>query len=312
MIGGSGFYIDETGTRHFYNTFSTFSQLAAWSSPAGSSNWSADTAGLPVFEWGRGITSFCSDQQGYLYAASNSFESPFLYRRPLNGTIWIPDTNGLGQSFVYASRMASSASSGLILAIGTQLFRRTVNGWDSIPTVSGISSISAISVDDSGVIYITTPGNTNPDSLTTYYTTNNGGGWQVALTGMHLQSLISNGDKTYALTLGNWGYVLTSHVNNVNISSDSSNVSTGISPIPGANSGIKVFPNPSTSGVWNLQTGNEWADGQIEVYDVSGKLVYRNVINSATTQLAAQNLASGIYQLHVTSGNKGATEYLIK
>ena len=305
-IGGAGFYIDETGARHFYNYYATSANpLTVWTAQLGSSTFSLDTAGMPVFPiFGTGVKDMCSDQQGYLYASVDMPGGDMIYRRPITGSAWVPDTVGLGASSIIAP-MASNYAFGIIVARGMQLYHRVANGWVLLPQLYALgdpamlnSGINALSFDPSGVIYAAAANYSTPDSNAVFLAKDN---WQLAgLVGRNMQGLVSTGDTTYALTFGNWGYVI------------NDNRTTGIRSLPETKTGIRVFPNPSASGIWNIQTGNEWIGSQLEVYDVTGKIVYRKILNDSKTQISAPGLASGVYLLQIYNATNGVNGYLVK
>ena len=126
--------------------------------------------------------------------------------------------------------------------------------------------------------------------------------WHLAgMTGLSTNSLVSKGDTTYALTNGNWGYVYSATGLN------------GITTLPGANTNnIKVFPNPSASGIWTIQSTNEWIGSKYELCDVNGRIIYQGLINNTNMQINAQNLASGIYVLRISNSNNSVNSWLVK
>ena len=305
-IGGSGFYIDETGARYFYNYYASGTNpLPIWKSSLGSSNWMLDTAGLPIFPiYGTGVKYMLDDQQGFVYASVDMPNGDILFRRSVNSNNWLVDTAGLGAS-LNISPMASNAALGILLASGTQLYRRTSGGWinlPNVPTPGGSSSagINAISIDDHDNIYLSFSDYNAQDSNAVFVSRDTGNTWQFAgLMGMNIYNLTSTGDTTYALTLGNWGYVVTSPLN------------AGILPTSAPPANIRVFPNPS-SQYWNIQADEQWLNSRFEICDVSGQVVYDGVINSTNTAIRPQNLSSGAYLLRVYNANDSATRWLIK
>jgi hypothetical protein len=305
-IGGGAFYMDETGARHFYNYYATSSDpFTVWTSALGSSVWSLDTLGLPVFPiYGTGVKDMCSDHRGYLYASVDMPAGDILYRRPIAGAAWTADTMGIGASSII-SPMASDASLGLVVASGMDCYRRAASGWvalSPVPGASGNGGINALSIDANAVIYLSYSNYSYPDSNAVYYSKDSGMTWHLAgLTGLATNSLVSKGDTTYALTYGNWGYVYSAHGLN------------GITTLPAAHANnIKVFPNPSASGIWTIQTNEEWIGSQLEIYDVSGRKVYQSVIDKSNMQINAQNLSSGIYVLRISNDANTLNSWLVK
>ena len=72
---------------------------------------------------------------------------------------------------------------------------------------------------------------------------------------------------------------------------------------------INLYPNP----VDNVLTIDNMAsaEGVLQIYDISGKLVTSYLISSARTQLDLSNLNSGIYQVHFISENRQESQLLI-
>lgn len=76
---------------------------------------------------------------------------------------------------------------------------------------------------------------------------------------------------------------------------------TGISQISGLDSQISFYPNPST-GIFTIET-NSTAVQTLHVYDVNGRIVLTQPINSkATVDMA--NLPAGVYNINLAS-NEG-------
>ncbi|HWB64545.1 MAG TPA: T9SS type A sorting domain-containing protein [Chitinophagales bacterium] len=301
-IGGSGFYIDEKGARHFYNYYATgLNPLTVWTSAFGTTTWNLDTAGLPVFTTsGTGVKGFCGDGQGYIYASLDLVQGDFIYRRPVNGSQWVIDTMGLNTSYEITV-MASNPAYGIILASGSSLYRRTGSGWVLIPTLSGFDYISTVSVDAQGKIFAAMAYNSNADSNEVYYTADSGATWHpTGMAGMNITGLTATGDTTYALTLGNWGYMFTG------------GFYTAIAPVTETAINVLVFPNPSVTGNWLVKTGDEWVGSEADVFDMSGKLVYHTRIINTNTEIDAPALAAGVYVLNVHNTASSVSLRLVK
>ena len=305
-IGGGAFYMDEIGNRYFYNYYATNTDpLTVWTSPFGSSTWSLDASGLPIFpSSGLGVKDMHSDHRGYLYASIDMPGGDILYRRPIAGTAWTVDTMGIGASLII-SPIASDASLGLIFARGSDCFRRAAGGWVSLSLVPGTSAnggINALSVDANAVIYLSYANYSTSDSNAVYYSKDSGLTWHLAgMTGLSTNSLVSKGDTTYALTYGNWGYVYSA---------------TGLNGIPtlptGNANNVKIYPNPSVSGIWTIQSTEEWIGSRYEICDVNGRIISQGLINNTNMQINSQNLSFGIYVLHISNSNNSLTSWLVK
>jgi hypothetical protein len=76
---------------------------------------------------------------------------------------------------------------------------------------------------------------------------------------------------------------------------------TGASEIVELDEGANFFPNPSTSGVFDL--GNrQWLNSEIVIYDQYGKLLSSSVLNS--TVLDISTLPVGLYTYVLTNKNE--------
>lgn len=74
---------------------------------------------------------------------------------------------------------------------------------------------------------------------------------------------------------------------------------------------IIVYPNPLSGGNWYLDVIPVWLGAHIEVYDVSGQVIYRGEITSLTSQIPLQ-VANGIYLLRVSTETNSMAIKLIK
>jgi len=74
-----------------------------------------------------------------------------------------------------------------------------------------------------------------------------------------------------------------------------------------ANSMIKLYPNPSTGTVTLELSRDDASDLEVEIYSLSGKMVYRNAYSSVTNvqeKIDLSNVARGMYVLRVRSENE--------
>lgn len=321
---GQGFYLDETGAKHFYvtNEFWVSGSISSVSLQAsGSSTLLPDTTGLSeATSFAIHISNMCSDKRGYLYAELQSGAGSVLIRRPISGTQWVIDTAGMG--FQYVTTMASSPAFGIVAVCsrqngngGSLLFRRAETGWIPVPLNTDTIGITSVSVDNAGGIFVAEVSAATQKSVGTYYTSDAGDKWSnVLLPGMNMQGaalnfnigsvlggLVSTGSLTFALTKGNWGFVF-----------ETKGTPTGIQVTPAITGGIKVFPNPSSSGLWTLQAGEDLIGGQIEVNDMNGKTVYSGTLAAAESQISSPGLAPGMYILNIRKGEKTTNGLLMK
>jgi hypothetical protein len=75
---------------------------------------------------------------------------------------------------------------------------------------------------------------------------------------------------------------------------------------------FSIFPNPVTS-ILNIQFSKSLTVGNIKVFDILGKQLLNEEINSNNlTQLNVSNLSKGMYLIKVTSGENTQTKRFIK
>ncbi len=78
-----------------------------------------------------------------------------------------------------------------------------------------------------------------------------------------------------------------------------------------AESSIKIFPNPS-SGNWQLSVGSELISSTAEVYDATGRIVFKSEIRNPQSEITIPNAASGIYELRIVSNDFSVVRKLVK
>lgn len=72
---------------------------------------------------------------------------------------------------------------------------------------------------------------------------------------------------------------------------------------------FNIYPNPG-SGVFNLKFAEE-SDYNVVVYDLSGKMVFNNQLNSSTGEIDLSALMHGVYHVSVMNDGKVSTKKLI-
>lgn len=73
---------------------------------------------------------------------------------------------------------------------------------------------------------------------------------------------------------------------------------------------LSIFPNP-TKGELNLIVNDEFKNGDLEIYDVFGKVVFQSVISNSKTKLEMNYIANGIYFIKVKLDEKIITRKII-
>ena len=72
-----------------------------------------------------------------------------------------------------------------------------------------------------------------------------------------------------------------------------------------------VFPNPASDVIF-ISTPNSTGKAEATLYDLSGRLLQRNILHQGVTQLDLNNCPNGCYILRITNGDFVQTEKIIK
>ncbi len=73
---------------------------------------------------------------------------------------------------------------------------------------------------------------------------------------------------------------------------------------------MNVFPNP-TESLATIYFDGVLEKAQIKVYDIMGKLVFSDNLNSSTYLLGVENFIPGIYQIVIQTENENFVKKLI-
>ncbi len=96
---------------------------------------------------------------------------------------------------------------------------------------------------------------------------------------------------------------------NSSFSNTASSTATYIPSID-ANSSINIYPNPASDNI-TVELSN-YQDASVEITNLQGQTIYRNLLQAKTNQLNTNNIPSGVYVLKVNS-KEGTTMWkLIK
>ncbi len=79
-------------------------------------------------------------------------------------------------------------------------------------------------------------------------------------------------------------------------------VSCGTSSVNSYTENLNIYPNP-TNGLFTINTGS-MKNSILNIYSISGKLIYQKQINSNKTNVDLRNQAKGLYVVKVVSDNK--------
>jgi len=77
-----------------------------------------------------------------------------------------------------------------------------------------------------------------------------------------------------------------------------------------AKSLFEIYPNPANEFLVLKNLENE--DAQVSIFDMTGRLVYNNILTDYQNEINIQNLARGTYMVKVLSNEKVASQLLIK
>jgi thiol-disulfide isomerase/thioredoxin len=84
-------------------------------------------------------------------------------------------------------------------------------------------------------------------------------------------------------------------------------VDTTLSVIENQIANVTMYPNP-TNGLVNIVLQE---DMDVQVFDITGKIVYKNALTTGTSQLNLSHLQSGAYIVNFTGNNSSASQKLI-
>ncbi len=86
---------------------------------------------------------------------------------------------------------------------------------------------------------------------------------------------------------------------------------TGISELRNPQSAIRIFPNPNSTGNWQLQVTEAWLGSKVEVFDAEGRLVFKSEISIPNSALSF-DAATGVYVMHIYNQEQNASVKLVK
>lgn len=74
---------------------------------------------------------------------------------------------------------------------------------------------------------------------------------------------------------------------------------------------MRIYPNPVTDNCY-VEIGIEFKEATINVYDMTGKLVYQTKTKNSVTKLNTGNLSQGSYMVTANTENKSITNKIVK
>lgn len=96
----------------------------------------------------------------------------------------------------------------------------------------------------------------------------------------------------------------------VYVSNLQNNITTGIGELK--DDGVLVHTNPSVNGNWTITVSSDLVGATVNVMDNNGKLVFSSFASQQEVQLNVNASSTGIYLLHIRSGNQDITRKLIR
>ncbi len=306
------FYVDETGTQHAVTASGSPSVANIYAKPLNGS-WQPDTNGFSAFASSQQHgTAIGSDGAGFLYIAG-AFNRGNLWRRPIAGGTWSLDTTGLGAAKISSF---SRGQNGDILAIASSGFnsgvilRRSAGVWSQIGAPFASALPSVISVDSTNAIFAAffQASGFTAISKGVYFTTDGGSSWTYAgLNNMTINTLVSYGDTTYALTQGNGAYLLR-HQLGTSVALEKS--------VPASYSLSQNYPNPFNPSTTIRFTTPERGRVSLKVFDILGREVatlMNGDLDGGSHQVTfdASKLSSGIYFYSLKAGIFTQTRKLV-
>jgi hypothetical protein len=301
------YYVDETGTQHYgaYDTPAKFYRKASGQS------WVSDTAG-----YGIGTLDlpsvFGTDRHGFLYVATNNVSSGkgMVWKHPIAGGTWVPDTAGLAGTQVY---WITADKNGVPLAGAIDgLYRKNGARWTKLPSPPGLNGYSAfvVSADSSGytIAGFSTPQGNNYFWRGLYATNNNGATWTyLGLDSIYVRGLVSYGDTTYAYTYADGLY---------KVRSTGSISSVGASTVPISFRLEQNYPNPFNPTTLIRFSVPQRSRYSLKIFDVLGREVVRLLDGELAAgvhevQFDASRYSSGAYFYQLQSGAAVLTRKLV-
>ncbi|HEY6953366.1 MAG TPA: T9SS type A sorting domain-containing protein [Bacteroidota bacterium] len=310
-VNGNLFYVDETGTQHYGGggQYSSF-KPNLWAKPSGGS-WTIDTTGFPA-QTSNYAVSMTSDRNGFLYVSGN-LSGNRVMRRPIAGGTWVVDTAGIPPAVASFGLMVPGKNGDVFGFVGqfygTGLMRRSAGTWSSVPLPSQLVSpyVTAVSVDNAGVLFAAFVDQNNL-GRGVYFSINNGTSWTfTGCDSVHVTSLVSFGDSTYALTSDAGAFY-------VGKSGTTAVQRTTGGPV--SYSLAQNYPNPFNPATTIRFSIAKFSVVNLKIYDLLGREV-ATLVNGAMNAgvheatFDASRLASGIYFYRLRAGDFSATKKLV-
>lgn len=205
--------VDNQGTK-FIGVSGVNGAARVWAS---SGQWTLDTVGMNMADLAgtQLCTSIATDNSisnsyiaGGIYTGTQlTLRDAFLFKKIRPDSAWVADTIGLNKSVVTAmtSSKTDEMYAGSALSNGVaRILKRGTNGWEQFPSPpTAISDVRAISVDESGAVYVAFSPviNTGSPNRGAYLTADGGKTWDYAgLDSITIRGLTVGADGMYGFT----------------------------------------------------------------------------------------------------------------
>ena len=305
----STYYVDEYGSSHISGYDSTGFNTGVYLlySKSSTGSYSIDTAGfgaqMPNFA---NILTYCSDHSGYLYMSGHNNTGVSVWRRPVTGGTWLPDTAGIGRGYITLSAYDHHGGVIGLNWVSNALYHRNATSWKSMSyptsvysfsTPAGITGNPGGGLISSFQLYSYT--NNTYDYYGIYCTHDEGATWSYVpgLDSTGVNSAGTFGDTTYLLTTIGL-YKMT--CNGVVVDT----VPSGPNGISALNAdGVKLFPNP-TNGDCHISLNSSITDGTLIIQDLMGRAVKIVTLSMGETTFHTRDMNAGLYICTISSGGK--------
>lgn len=312
-LGSSGtgqlplYFVDETGTQHY----GAYGSPANFYSKTPGQSWAPDTSGYGNRPSEYPI-AFGTDHHGFVYVATNSLSTykGMVWKRPIAGGPWIPDSSGLAGTQIYS--ITADKNGNAIAGAIDGVYRKGGSVWTKIPSPPALGGYSAfvVSVDSSGntLAGFSIYGFPNYLWRGLYATNNSGATWTyLGLDSISVRGLVSYGDTTYAYTYADGLY---------KVRSTGSVSSVGIATVATSFRLEQNYPNPfnpSTTIRFSIPTRGHVS---LKIFDLLGREIAKLIdsqmeAGSHETVFDAARLASGIYFCRLQSNSLVETKKLV-
>lgn len=279
------------GTEIFAGTF----RQGIFLSTNNGNNWNPVSNGLPSAQITALVASdsviFAGTNTGYIYVSNN------------DGTTWVDRDSGL--PIYNAINSLIICNSNIIAGTNEGIYSSAINGLNWIPMNNGLGDtiVNVIATYGSAIFAGTDFGHV-------YLSANYGNNWIAIDSGLPLSHSDAFGDYYPASSL-----VVNDSIVYVGTYGDGvwqrsiADVLTGTQQISLTSPTFHLYPNP-TNNNFIIETSNT-GEQQLQVFDITGKLLLTRAIQNNKTTIDASSFAAGVYLVSLKSSEGTATQKLV-